>query len=142
MHSSLLRRTLAPVFLALAGVLFALAPASAIDGKTAVAICIDSTASGAQCLWSVNDKGEIDICNKSGCVYCPSESGECTAAKQRARPTRTLPVGTMVKTPFGSIETTKDAFRGPIIAGAFCPSGLVRCMNRCIQRNQACDIPK
>ena len=33
--------------------------ASATDGRTAVGMCIDSTASGARCAWSVNDKGEI-----------------------------------------------------------------------------------
>jgi hypothetical protein len=47
----------------------------------------------------VNDKGEIDICNKSGCVYCPSATGDCAvAAKGRPHPTRTLPVGATVKT--------------------------------------------
>ena len=47
-------------------------PAQVTDGRTAIGICIDSTASGARCEWSVNDKGEIDICNKNGCVYCSS----------------------------------------------------------------------
>jgi hypothetical protein len=82
-------------------------PALAIDGRTAVGVCIDSTASGARCAWSVNDKGEIDICNKSGCVYCPSATGDCTvAARGRPRPTRTLPVGTTVKTAVLDVEIT------------------------------------
>lgn len=50
----------------------------ATDGRTAVGMCIDSRASGARCEWSVNGKGEIDICNKNGCVTCPSAKGECT----------------------------------------------------------------
>ena len=43
----------------------------ATKGREAVGMCIDSTASGARCAWSVNDKGEIDICNKNGCVHLP-----------------------------------------------------------------------
>ena len=43
-------------------------PAFAIDGRTAVGLCIDSNASGKRCAWAVNDKGEIDICTAHGCV--------------------------------------------------------------------------
>ena len=60
-------------------------PALAIDGRNAVGLCIDRTANGARCAWSVNDKGEVDVCNSSGCVYCPSATSECTAAKGRTR---------------------------------------------------------
>jgi hypothetical protein len=102
-------------------------PALAIDGRTAVGVCIDSTASGARCAWSVNDKGEIDICNKSGCVYCPSATGDCTvAAKGRPRPTRTLPVGTTVKTSVLDVEITGKPFLGPIL-GFRCPAGTLPC---------------
>ncbi|MBW4419833.1 MAG: hypothetical protein KME13_11460 [Myxacorys californica WJT36-NPBG1] len=57
-------------------------PAWAIDGRTAVGMCIDSTASGARCGWSVSKDGSIDICNKNGCVTCPSATGECKVARQ------------------------------------------------------------
>lgn len=57
-------------------------PAWAIDGRTAVGMCIDSTASGARCAWSVSKDGSIDICNKNGCVTCPSATGECEVARQ------------------------------------------------------------
>lgn len=110
---------------AYAGMLIALAllssPASAIDGRTAVGICIDSTASGAHCAWSVNDKGEIDICNKNDCVYCPSATEQCTVAKNRPRPSRALPVGATVKTPMGLIDVTSRSFSGR------CPAGERRC---------------
>ena len=52
----------------MAATVIASSPALAIDGRTAVGVCIDSTAT--RCAWSVNDKGEIDICNQSGCVFC------------------------------------------------------------------------
>jgi hypothetical protein len=55
-------------------------PASATNGRTAVRMCIDSTASGARCGWAVSDDGSIDICNKNGCITCPSADGECTHA--------------------------------------------------------------
>ena len=81
--------------------------ASATDGRTAVGMCIDSTASGARCAWSVNDKGEIDICNKNGCVTCPGAEQECTvAARGRPRPRLTLPVGATIMTPWGFHRVT------------------------------------
>ena len=86
--------------------LFFANPAWATDGRTAVGMCIDSTASGARCAWSVNDKGEIDICNKNGCVYCPSATKECTAAIKRPRPSRSLPEGVEVSTKLGNFKTT------------------------------------
>jgi hypothetical protein len=61
-------------------------PAYAINGRQAVGMCIDSTASGARCAWSVNDKGEIDICNKDGCVHCASAEAECTMALTTPQP--------------------------------------------------------
>ncbi len=86
-----------------------LSPAWAVDGRTAVGMCIDSTASGARCGWSVNDKGEIDICNKNGCVYCPSSTAECTVAqKGRPRPRRTLPEGVEASTPLGGFKVGSD----------------------------------
>ena len=77
--------------------------ASAINGRTAVGRCIDSTASGARCAWSVSKDGSIDVCNKSGCITCPSETGTCTAARRgRPRPTTFLPPGTELNTAVGS----------------------------------------
>ena len=77
-------------------------PASAVDGRTAVGQCIDETATGARCGWSVNDKGEIDICDKSGCQYCASATSQCVSANLvHHRPPRGLPVGTQVMTPIG-----------------------------------------
>jgi hypothetical protein len=64
-------------------------PAWAVDGRTAVGMCIDSTASGARCGWSVSKDGSIDICNKNGCVTCPSATSQCTVA--RKIPVRGLP---------------------------------------------------
>ena len=55
---------------------------SAMDGRTAVGKCIDSTATGARCAWSVSKDGSIDICNKNGCITCPSATGTCTKAKK------------------------------------------------------------
>ncbi len=69
-------------------------PAHAIDGRTAVGMCIDSTATGARCGWSVSQDGSIDICNKNGCVTCPSATGECTVAREapvQPLPTQPLP---------------------------------------------------
>jgi hypothetical protein len=78
-------------------------PASAIDGRTAVGRCIDSTASGARCGWAVSDDGSIDICNKSGCITCPSATGECTVAiRGHKQPGMGLPVGTLVNTQLGT----------------------------------------
>jgi hypothetical protein len=85
--------------------------ASATDGRTAVGMCIDSTASGARCAWSVNDKGEIDICNKNGCVTCPSATSQCTVASRgRPRPGLTLPVGAVVMTSVGMFSVTPGGF--------------------------------
>jgi hypothetical protein len=55
--------------------------ALATDGRTAVGMCIDSTATGARCGFNVDKTtGEIDICNKNGCVYCKSATEQCTPA--------------------------------------------------------------
>lgn len=81
--------------------------AHAIDGRTAVGMCIDSTASGARCVWSVNPKGEVDICNKNGCVTCPSATKECTMASTRPRPTKPFP-GAIVSTELGWFEVGKN----------------------------------
>ena len=96
------------LFIAAAVVLFGFtSSAFAVDGRTAVGMCIDSTASGARCAWSVNDKGEIDICNKNGCVTCPGAEQECTvAARGRPRPRLTLPVGATIMTPWGFHRVT------------------------------------
>lgn len=84
-------------------------PAWATDGRTAVGMCIDSTASGARCVWSVNDKGEIDICNKNGCVTCPSATEECTVASRgRPRPSTPLPEGVEVSTPLGDFKAKSN----------------------------------
>ena len=93
-------------------------PAVATDGRTAVGICIDSTASGARCAWSVNGKGEIDICNQSGCVYCPSATSQCTVpARTRPHPTRPFPVGTKVLTAVGTFEITRHrVITGPLVS--------------------------
>jgi hypothetical protein len=117
---------------------FAPAPALAIDGRTAVAICIDGTASGSQCVWSANEKGEVDICNKDGCIYCPSGKAECTAATGRSRPTRALPVGAKVTTPFGEIEVSKDPIQGSLLS-ARCPDSRRLCRNRCIGPTEKCN---
>lgn len=84
------------------------APAAAIDGRTAVGMCIDSTASGARCGWSVNEGGEIDICNKNGCVHCPSATSQCTMARTRPRPTGSFPAGTEIKTAVGSYKISRQ----------------------------------
>lgn len=119
-------------------------PALAVDGRSAVGVCIDSAASGAQCTWSVNSNGEIDICNKSGCVYCASATAECTTeAKGRTRPTRTLPVGATIKIPFLDVEITGKPFSGPI-SEFRCSGGDIGCPGHgCIPANQVCkDIPR
>jgi len=56
--------------------------ASATTGREAVGMCIDSTASGARCGWAVSKDGSIDVCNKNGCVTCPSATANCTVAKK------------------------------------------------------------
>ncbi len=90
--------------------------AFATDGRTAVGMCIDSTASGARCGWSVNDKGEIDICNKSGCVYCASAESQCViAAVSRPRPKFGLPAGTTLTTKMGTFTVTPREFSGSLL---------------------------
>ena len=85
-------------------------PASATKGREAVGMCIDSTANGSRCAWSVNDKGEIDICNKNGCVYCPSATSDCTVvSRARPRPSLTLPPGTKVQTTLGAHTVSRRA---------------------------------
>ncbi len=141
MLNSAFRMTIRLAVLTLAAMLIVTAatPALAVDGRTAVGICIDSTASGARCEWSVNDKGEIDICNKSGCVYCPSATADCTtAARGRPRPVRTLPVGTIVRTPVLNVEISKKPISGPIL-GARCREGFFICPGHgCLASGQDC----
>jgi hypothetical protein len=79
--------------------------ASAIDGRTAVGMCIDSK---IRCAWSVNSGGEIDICTQHGCVYCPSATEECTMAKKRPRPSRYLPDGAVVSTVLGDFTVKRS----------------------------------
>jgi hypothetical protein len=89
-------RAAAMAFFAIIGVTAAAlsAPASATNGRTAVGMCIDSTASGARCGWSVSKDGSIDICNKSGCVTCPSADAQCVAAARAPKgPIVTKPIG-------------------------------------------------
>ena len=95
--------------------------ASATDGRTAVGMCIDSTATGARCAWSVNDKGEIDICNKNGCVTCPSATSQCTvAARARPRPGLSLPSGSVVMTSVGMFSVTPRDFSRRCMLGNQC----------------------
>ena len=89
--------------------------AFATKGREAVGMCIDSTAGGARCEWSVNDKGEIDICNKNGCVYCPSADGECSVTKTRPRPKTSLPAGVTVTTALGSFKVTPRPHTGSLL---------------------------
>ena len=94
-------------------------PAHAIDGRGAVGLCIDSTASGARCGWNVNGAGEINICNKSGCVYCASAEAQCVVAKSASVPlggSKRLPPGTKVSTSLGTFYTTKNPYTGPILS--------------------------
>lgn len=57
----------------------------AVNGREAVGACIDSTATGARCGWAVSSDGSIDVCNKSGCVTCPSATSECVSAKRNPK---------------------------------------------------------
>jgi hypothetical protein len=82
-------------------------PALAVDGRTRVGQCIDATANGQRCGWSVNDKGEIDVCDKSGCQYCASATSECTSARIIHRPPPGLPTGTTVVTSLGSFTVRR-----------------------------------
>ncbi len=67
---------------------------------------------GARCAWSVNDKGEIDICSKNGCVTYPSgDVTQCTVASRgQPRPVTTLPVGAIVMTSVGMFSVTPGGF--------------------------------
>jgi len=92
------------------------APTFATDGRTAVGMCIDSTAAGSRCEWSVNDSGEIDICNKNGCIYCASATSDCTVADaSRPRPTTGLPAGSEVITAIGKFKVKPHAHPGPLL---------------------------
>jgi hypothetical protein len=143
MSSPASRTTFHPIIMTLAAIVAAIVvtlptPASAVDGRTAVGICIDSTASGARCAWSVNDKGEIDICNASGCVFCPSATDQCSVARSRPRPPRSLPVGTSVNTPMGSFQVTQRSFNFK----SLCPRGQIRCpLMGCVPIGE-CDFQK
>lgn len=86
----------------------------ATKGREAVGMCIDSTASGARCAWSVNDKGEIDICNKNGCVHCPGADKDCKVTRTRPKPTRSIPVGATVTTAVGTFTVTPRVYTGSL----------------------------
>jgi hypothetical protein len=95
-------------------------PASATNGRTAVGMCIDSTATGARCGWAVSDDGSIDICNKNGCITCPSAEGECTVVSHvKHTPPMGLPVGATVTTKLGAFtvgeSSKKDNIDGVIL---------------------------
>lgn len=110
------RRVATPALAALlaaAGLAFA-TPASATDGRTAVGLCIDSTASGARCGWAVGSDGSIDICNKNGCVTCASATAECTVADVVHKPGRGLPTGTKVSTALGEFTVRAVSTRAGI----------------------------
>jgi hypothetical protein len=96
LNSQKLGQAAAMTFLAVVGVTAVTlsTPASATNGRTAVGMCIDSTASGARCGWSVSKDGSIDICNKNGCVTCPSADAQCVAAARALKgPVVTRPIG-------------------------------------------------
>lgn len=79
--------------------------AVAVDGRNAVGVCIDA---GPKCAWSVNDKGEVDVCTANGCWYCPSATSECVPART-TRPKPSNPVrGTIVSTKIGWYEVGKN----------------------------------
>ena len=79
--------------------------AEAVDGRNAVGVCIDA---GPKCAWSVNDKGEVDLCTANGCWYCPSATSECVPART-TRPKPSNPVrGTIVSTKIGWYEVGKN----------------------------------
>jgi hypothetical protein len=113
-HSKLHKRFQLTGFAFAALVFFAVftlsTPSFATNGREAVNMCIDTTASGARCEWSMNDQGEIDICNKNGCIYCPSADGDCSVVSRnqpRPRPKGVLPVGTKVETALGTFEVKR-----------------------------------
>ncbi len=91
-------------------------PAFAINGRTAVGMCIDSTADGSRCAWAVSKTGGIDICNKSGCVHCDSADSECVvAAKRQPHPITSLPAGSTVVTEVGTFKVKPHAFTGSFL---------------------------
>lgn len=78
------QRMIWPAFTALGLVLAVLGatlstPAFAVDGRTAVGTCIDNSET-LRCGWAVSKDGSIDVCNKNGCVTCPSATDECKPA--------------------------------------------------------------
>lgn len=109
---------------ALVAALLLSSAAHATTGRDAVGMCIDSTASGARCVWSVNPKGEIDICNKNGCVTCPSANGTCEVTIHRTRPTRPLPSGVVVDTAIGNFTV---APKQPFNFAPRCYRGEMKC---------------
>jgi hypothetical protein len=92
-------RAAALAFAATLAVTAATLPTSAwaVNGRTAVGNCIDSTASGARCGWAVSKDGSIDVCNKSGCVTCASAEAECTPAARKTPKHLTYGAGNAVK---------------------------------------------
>src|SRR3954451_5869939 len=84
-------------------------PAYATNGRTAVGMCIDSTASGARCGWAVSDDGSIGICNKRGCITRPSAEGECTVAARANHTPPGLPVGVTVTTKLGAFTVREPS---------------------------------
>ena len=126
-HSSkTMLRSAAMFFTAIVAVMMLSTSASAVDGRTAVGNCIDSS---GRCAWSVNDKGEIDVCSDGGCVTCPSATSECTTARRgRTRPTRPLPVGTKVVTALGSF-TVQSGTSSNAAAAADAKTAVGRCIN-------------
>lgn len=126
-HSSkTMLRSTAMFFTAIVAMMMLSTSASAVDGRTAVGNCIDSS---GRCAWAVNDKGEIDVCSDGGCVTCPSATSECTTARKgRTRPTRVLPVGTKVVTALGSFAIQSGTPDSPATA-ANAKTAVGRCIN-------------
>ena len=96
-------RAAAMIFGTIVAVLTLSTSASAETGREAVGRCIDTNGPGSRCAWSVNAKGEHDICDRNGCKYCASATSECVAASEgRPKPSTMLPVGTTVVTELGA----------------------------------------
>lgn len=97
--------------------------AHALTGREAVGACIDSTASGARCGWSVDpNDGSIDVCNKSGCITCASAESECKAARSLpTKPPTGFPPGTTVTTSLGTFTTTAKPYLGPLLKAPSSP---------------------
>lgn len=116
-RSTLLSNSAFALAIVFAIALFSPRQAHAINGRDAVGVCIDSTASGARCGWNVNSKGEIDICNKSGCVYCASATANCVIAAKAPMggPPRGFPVGTTITTAIGTFKVSSRIYDGPIL---------------------------